>query len=125
MELLTNPFTQARHALTTDRKFIWATGGTKFSYLRFYHTIIKTVSGWSQAEQTQLIGWWNGYVLSKPLAIRFVFMNQTYASNSLYIHPFLLNLPSTLSPRAFQHLPFPHVPYPAVGYCHACGELLA
>lgn len=60
---LANFFTQARHALTTDSAFAWAASGTRFSYLRFYHTIIKTVSGWPQTEKKQLIEWWNRYVV--------------------------------------------------------------
>jgi len=56
----------ARHALTADGKFAWAAGtGTRFSYLRFYHTIIKAVSGWSQTDKTQLTAWWDGRVLSR------------------------------------------------------------
>jgi hypothetical protein len=35
-------FEQARHALTTDGKFTWASSGAGFSYLTFYHTVIKT-----------------------------------------------------------------------------------
>lgn len=61
--MLANVSVQARHALTTDSKFIWTTDGTGYSYLTFYHTIIKTVLGWSQVEQTRLIQWWNEYVL--------------------------------------------------------------
>lgn len=66
--LCANLRTQARHALTTDTKFIWAGDGNRFSYLQFYNTIIGTVSGWSQTEKAQLIGWWNRYVISKYLA---------------------------------------------------------
>jgi len=66
-----NLVTQARHALTTDGKFMWSPGGTRFSYLRFYHTIIKTVLGWPQTERAQLIAWWNRYVLWGLLAGRF------------------------------------------------------
>ena len=57
---LADPFVQARHALTTDSKFTWTTNKGRFSHLQFYHEIIKTVSGWSQAEQKQLVEWWNG-----------------------------------------------------------------
>ena len=63
---------QARHALTTDSKFVWATSQqTRFNYLRFYNKIIKRVSEWAQTEKAQLIAWWNKYVVLKPLAIQF------------------------------------------------------
>jgi hypothetical protein len=60
---LTNVSIQARHALTADSKFVWATDGPGFSYLTFYDTIIDSVSRWSQAEQTCLIQWCNGCAL--------------------------------------------------------------
>lgn len=59
-----NPSVQARHALTTDSKFTWATNKGRFSHLCFYHEIIKMVSGWSETEQKQLVEWWNGCVFS-------------------------------------------------------------
>ena len=62
---LTNISLQARHALTTDSKFLWSSANDRgFSYLTFYYAIIKRVSEWSQMERTQLISWWNGCVLS-------------------------------------------------------------
>ena len=64
--------TQARHALTANSKLGWAASETQFSYLHFYHTITKAVSKWSQTEQTQLVGWWNGYVFLKLLSSQFV-----------------------------------------------------
>jgi len=55
----------ARHALTADSRFNWAASGVGFGYLAFYRAIIKVVSGWPQVEQTQLVQWWDGRVLSR------------------------------------------------------------
>jgi len=60
--MATNLFIQARHALTADSKFAWVSGNTAYSYLTFYHMVIKTVSKWPQTDQTQLVQWWNRYV---------------------------------------------------------------
>jgi len=93
---LANSSVQARHALTTDSTFSWTTGRERFSHLLFYHAIIKEVSAWSQAEQKQLVDWWNGYVLSNtpPQAGSFSQTKLTLNPNMLptlfiFTHPIL------------------------------------
>jgi len=86
--------------LTTNGKFTWTTSGTQFSYLRFYHTIIETVSGWSQAEQAQLIGWWNGYIFSQFFRQSILFphaLDPTAECCLAYEEP-LIRLPSWMVP---------------------------
>ena len=61
----TNPFFQAHHALIADSKFTWTSSTTGFNYLNFYGMVIRTILGWSQIDRTQLIQWWNRYVLSR------------------------------------------------------------
>jgi len=75
-------------------------------------------------ERTQLIGWWNGYVLLK-LASWFILISQTCASGS----HFTLALSSRASRWHFPLIlsigPLPHVPYPTAEYCRAYEEPLA
>lgn len=95
--LLADPFTQARHALTADGKFTWANSGTRFSYLRFYHAIIKTVSGWTELEQKQLIEWWNGYVSTHQPILKLSLRFSLTPSIASYPQPSLVASPRELS----------------------------
>lgn len=61
---------QARHALTADPRFSWASDGSRFSYLIFYDMLIKSVKAWTEAEQTQLIQWWNWFVFLSISGVR-------------------------------------------------------